>query len=231
MAENDFIKNKLSLMTKDKQTVFDKLVDPLQEMALQGERSKKIRVPADGNWFSVSFDAVEVKKDRLVISAKRIIDGLTTASYNPSEKRYIVEFEGTRAAYLRGFYEPRHPVGGWPYIAWDIRSYANHPTDSAKRVYVQDFRAHAELRKLILAMESMHGTSNIYNKYINDNLTRFKMGIQTGKTPQEIEKTWSKGLMEGLGYRYVEAEDTGHPKGKWNGVSVHWCKKKHDLRG
>lgn len=70
----------------------------------------------------------------------------------------------------------------------------------------------------------------VFNKYINDNLLRFQIGIKAGKTPQEIEKVWSIGLMEGLGYRYVKAEDTGHPIGRWKEVSVHWCKHERDLR-
>jgi hypothetical protein len=80
-------------------------------------------------------------------------------------------------------------------------------------------------------MERIYGTRNIVNSYINDNLMRFQMGINAGKTPQQIEKGWSKGMMESLGYKCVEAFDTGMPKGNWNGVSVHWCKHENDLRG
>lgn len=231
MALSDFIKSKLALISKDKQKVFEDLQDPISQMAEQGVTTKKVLVPADGNWFKISFDAVEVKNDRLVISAQRSINGITTAQYDPTEKQYVVEFKGTRAAYLRGYYKSRHPIGGWPFIWWDIRSYANHPNNSNTRIYVKDFYAHNEIRKLITAMERMYGTSNIVNSYINDNLMRFQMGVNTGKTPQQIEKDWSKGMMESLGYRYVEAFDTGMPKGKWRGVSVHWCKHDKDLRG
>ena len=98
-------------------------------------------------------------------------------------------------------------------------------------VYVKDFFAHNEIRKLITSMEKLYGTSNIVNSYINDNLTRFRAGINAGKTPEEIELAWSKGLMESLGYKHVEAFDTGMPKGSWNGVSVHWCKNPGDMRG
>ncbi|MBI3562621.1 MAG: hypothetical protein HY080_12990 [Gammaproteobacteria bacterium] len=87
-----------------------------------------------------------------------------------------------------------------------------------------------ELQKLILAMEGEYGTSNILNSYINDNLFRFQSGIRSKKTPRDIEKAWSHGLMEGLGYQHVEAFDTGHPKGDWKEVKVHWCKRKQDLR-
>ncbi len=79
-------------------------------------------------------------------------------------------------------------------------------------------------------MEGAYGTSNIFNSYINDNLLRFQMGIKAKKAPQQIEKEWSQGLMESLGYNYVEAFDTGYPKGHWKEVKVHWCKKKPDLR-
>lgn len=37
--------------------------------------------------------------------------------------------------------------------------------------------------------------------------------------------------MEGLGFRYVEAFDTGQPNGNWNEVYVHWAKMEQDLRG
>ncbi|MBI1422430.1 MAG: hypothetical protein GC149_03115 [Gammaproteobacteria bacterium] len=230
MSNKDFIMKKLNLMKKDKQPVFDRLVEPLSEMAEQGTQAQKIKIPSDGNWFKVSFDAVEVKTDRLVITAKRLVDGLVSASHDPSEKQYSVEFAGTRAAYLRGFYKSRHPKYSWPYIYWDIRAYANHPENPTMRVYVNGFYAHKELHKMILAMEKFYGTNNILNKYINDNLIRFKSNIKMGKSPQQIEQVWSRGLMEGLGYRYVEAFDTGFPKGNWSDVEVHWCKKSQDLR-
>ncbi len=172
-----------------------------------------------------------MKKDRLVISAKRLRSGLVTSPYDPTEMEYVVEFQGTRAAYLRGYYKARHPMGGWPYISWDIRSYVNSPSNSEVRVYLGDFRAHNELKKLIVAMEGFYGTKNILNTYINDNLSRFQIGVRSNKTPEEIEKAWSKGMMESLGYKYVEAFDVGHPKGSWKGASVHWCKLSVDLRG
>ncbi|MGD8939521.1 MAG: hypothetical protein PVJ72_09080 [Gammaproteobacteria bacterium] len=231
MNEKDFIKGKLSIMAKDKQKGFDELVEPLSDMAQEGEQAKKVQIPADGNWFTISFEAIEIANDRLVISANRIKNGLVVSPYDPSEMQYIVEFEGTRAAYLRGYYKSYHPIGGWPYISWDIRSYANHPSSPSTRVYVRDFRAHTEIKKLILAMESVYGTKNIVNSYINDNLLRFQNGIRAKNTPQEIEKAWSRGMMESLGYSYVEAFDTSHPTGNWNGVSVHWCKMEQDLRG
>lgn len=80
-------------------------------------------------------------------------------------------------------------------------------------------------------MEATFGVTNVLNSYINDNLLRFRMGVQTGKTPQTIEKAWSKGMMESLGYHHVEAFDMGKPQGSWKEVKVHWCKKKQDLRG
>jgi hypothetical protein len=230
MSEKDFIKNKLSLMQKDKQPVFDKLAEPLQKMAQEAETGKKIKIPVDGNWFTVSFDAVEVKQNRLVISARRMVDGLTPSNHNPAEKEYVVIFEGTRAAYLKGYYK-NHVVHGWPYIGWDIRSYADHPSIPKTRVYVNGFIAHDEIRKMVVAMERVYGVSNIYNNYINDNLNRVQNGIRAGRSIQEIEKIWSKGLMESLGYHFVEAFDTGHPKGNWKEIHVHWCKFEKDLRG
>jgi len=230
MSDKDFIIKKLNLIQKDRQPVFDKLVEPLTQMAEQGVQGKKIKITADGNWFNVSFDAVEAKKDRLVISAKRLQDGLMASRHDPAEKEYVVNFQGTRAAYLRGYYKPYHPVFRWPYIWWDIRSYANQPGNAQARVYVQGFYAHDEIRKLVIAMEGVYGTSNILNKYINDNLLRFQAGIKAGKAPVEIEKAWSRGLMESLGYQHVEAFDTGLVKSKWNEVHVHWCKNANDLR-
>jgi hypothetical protein len=231
MSNINFIKNKLTFIEKDKQKIFSEFIDPLNSMAERGEVNKKIQIQADGNWFNLSFQSVEIKKDRLVISAERVVNGITPASYDPSEKQYVVEFQGTRAAYLRGYYKSRHPKGGWPFIWWDVRSYANHPNNSNVRVYVKDFYAHEEIRKLIVSMERIYGTKNIVNAYINDNLMRFQMGINTGKSPQQIEVNWSKGMMEHLGYKHVEAFDTGLPVGKWRGVSVHWCKNAIDLRG
>lgn len=229
MSVEKFIKNKLSILEKDNKKGFTELRSSFEEMADSGVGKKVVQVPADGNWFKLSFEAVEIKQDHLIISAQRIKSGVFPSTYDPSEKQYFVEFNGTRAAYLRGFYKARHSVGGWPYVSWDIRAYANHPVDQEKRVYVHDFRAHDEIRKMIVAMERAHGTSNIVNVYINDNLQRFQAGIRSRKTPQEIEKSWSKGMMESLGYSYVEANDTGLPKGKWGGVTVHWCKHQADL--
>lgn len=231
MSKSDFIKEKLSLMKKDAQDSFKDFVEPLEEMVEKKEFTKTVQIPADGNWFTLDFKAVQIKENRLVITAKRKQDGLKPSKIDPSIMEYIVEFNGTRAAYLYGYFKPNHPVGGWPYIWWDIRSYANHPNNSNIRIYVNDFRARDEIRKLIIAMEGVNGTANIVNKYINDNLLRFQMGIKSKKTPQKIEKEWSQGLMESLGYNHVEAFDIGYPKGTWKQVEVHWCKKKQDLRG
>lgn len=52
------------------------------------------------------------------------------------------------------------------------------------------------------------------------------MGIRTGKTVDEIEKSWSRGLMESLSYNFVEAE--GRPNKTWQNVYVHWHKMKKD---
>ncbi len=134
----------------------------------------------------------------------------------------------TRAAYLYGFYKQNHRVFGKPFITWDIRSYTNHPKESDTRVYMHGFRARNELSRLIKVMERKYNTSNISNKYINDNLTRFRSGIKLGKSPEDIEKAWSQGFMESLGYNYVEAFDNGAPKGAWHDVEVHWCKNESD---
>jgi len=230
MSNKDFILKKIGLIKKDGQEGFKDFVDPLQQMVDDNDFSKTVEIEADNNWFTLNFKAVQVKEDRLVITAKRKRDGLTPCRYDSSILEYAVEFHGTRAAYLYGYYKPRHPVGGWPYIYWDIRSYANHPKNETLRTYVNCFRANDELRKLITAMENAHGTSNIVNKYINDNKARFIQGINAKMTPQEIEKKWSQGLMESLGYQHVEAFDVGYPKGSWKEIEVHWCKKKEDLR-
>ena len=231
MADKDFIIKKLELMQKDKQKGFKELVEPLQDVAENNALHKTVDIPVDGNWFTVSFKAVEVNKNRLVIEAKRKKDGLIASSGDPSLKEYVVEFSGTRAAYLYGFYKPHHPIARWPYIYWDIRAYTNHPADSSMRIYVNGFRARDELRRLIVSMESIYGTSNIVNKYIKDNLFRVQSGIKAGKSIQDIEKTWSQGLMESLGYNYVEGFDIGFPKGTWEEVEVHWCKNRRDIRG
>jgi len=231
MSVKDFIKRKLELIEKDDSQEFKNLLDPLDKMADENESSKLIQIPDGNTWFKLKFNAVEIKQNRLVITAQRIENGLRSLSFDPSLKEYVVEFNGTRAAYLRGFYEARHRLHGWPYIYWDIRSYANHPTNPNIRVYVRDFRASDEIRKMIKAMESFYGTSNIFNSYINDNALRFKMGIKTKKSPQQIEKQWSKGLMESLGYHHIEAFDESTLKGSWEKIKVHWCKKETDLRG
>ncbi len=230
MSNKDFIKKKLELLEKDNQNGFKDFVEPLNEMAESQSNSKTVEVKADGNKFKLNFQAVQIKENRLVISATRTQDGLIVCPHDPTVMEYVVAFNGTNAAYLKGYYKQRHPYFQKPYIYWDIRSYANSPNNSTVRVYVNGFRAHNEIRRLILAMESANGTNNIINKYINDNLLRFQMGIKTNKTPQQIEKEWSKGLMESLGYRHVEAKDIGYPKGHWKEVEVHWCKNKQDLR-
>lgn len=226
MSDKDFIIKKLNLMKKDNQPVFDELVEPLAALAEQGTSSKKIKIPADGNWFKVSFDAIQVKEDRAVITAQRIYDGMVAGRYDPSLREFRVEFQGTRAAYLFGEYHAHHSVGRWPYISWDVRSYANHPQNRNMRIYVSSFRAHNEIRRLITAMQAYYGTQNIINGYIKDNLERFKMGIMARKTPDQIEKDWSQGMMESLGYKYVEA--MGSPKGTWKTVKIHWYKEQKD---
>ena len=230
MSIKDFLNKRIKLIEKDGQKGFKNFVEPLHEMADSQNTSKPVEIEADGNWFTLNFKAIQVKENRLVISATRKLDGLIACSHDPSAMEYMVAFNGTRAAYLRGFYEPRHPFYGKPHIHWDIRSYTNSSVNPTVRIYVNGFRANDEIRKLILAMEGVHGTSNIINKYINDNLLRFQLGIKSKKTPQQIEKEWSKGLMESLGYHHVEATDIGYPKGHWKEVEVHWCKKKQDLK-
>jgi hypothetical protein len=231
MTENIFVKNKLELMAQDKQSGFDQFAPALADMASVGVQSRTIQIPADGNWFVVSFDAVEAKADRLLISAKRKMDGMSGVSHNPTEKQYIVEFQGTRAAYLRGFYEPQHRRFGWPYLYFDVRSYITHPQFPGARIYVKDFYAHNEIKKMILAMEGHYGTSNIYNSYINDNLARIRSGIKAGRSIEAIEKEWSKGMMECMGYRHVEALQMDGTPDTWSKVMVHWCKNEQDLRG
>ncbi len=228
MNKKDFINKKLDNLSKDGQPIFQDLGESFREMADTNHRQKVVKIPTDGNWFTLSYDAVELKSDRLVISAKRKLDGMAGSPYDPDGRYYAVEFEGTRAAYLRGMYKQRHRLGGWPYIYWDIRSYTNHPTNNDTRVYVAGFRAHEELRKMIKAMEGIYGTKNVVNTYINDNLMRFQTGIMQNKTPDQIEKQWSKGLMESMGYHYVEASDIGYPKGTWKGVASHWYKNQED---
>jgi len=78
-------------------------------------------------------------------------------------------------------------------------------------------------------MEGVHGTGNINNKYTNDNLLHFQLGIKSKKL-QQIDKEWSNGLMEGLSCQHVEAFDIDYPKRKWKEIEIHLCKKKQDLR-
>lgn len=221
MPISNFIKSKLPLISKDKQEVFKDLVEPLSKMADDRVLSKTIHIPADGNWFKITFSGALIKENRLVIKAERIKEGIFG-------DHYIVEFDGTRAAYLRGYYESSHRVGKWPYISWDVRSYVNNPYDPSKRIYVEGFYAHNELKKMINRMEANFGTRNILNTYINDNLLRLQVGVRSGKTAEEVEKEWSRGMMESLGYQHVEALDTGVKKGCWHGAKVHWFKVKGD---
>ncbi len=231
MSDNNFIKDKLNILHQDKQPGFAPLHEALSEMAKSGEQARKIQIPADGNWFSLSFDAIEQKKDKLVISARRIKDGWKPNKFDPSGKVYTVEFEGTRAAYLVGYFNECHRQYGWPYIYWDIRSYITVPQFPGSRIYVENFFAHAEIKKLIQTLEDKYGTGNVFNSYINDNLKRFQQGIQSQKTPTQIETDWSRGMMESLGFRHVEAFDKGYPAGKWYEVAVHWTKLAQNLRG
>lgn len=231
MAEDNFIKDKMNLLRKDKQPEFDQFGEVLGQLAQAGESSRLVRIPADGNWFKVAFDAVEQKKDRLVVSARRVKDGLVGSKYDPSAKEYVVEFEGTRAAYLKGYHHDHHRRFGWPYISWDVRSYTTVPQFPDLRVYVESFRAHNEIKKLIQVMEAEFNTGNVYNSYINDNLKRFQSGIRGQKTVTQIESEWSRGMMEGLGFRHVEGFDSGYPQGNWAEVHVHWAKLEQDLKG
>jgi len=79
---------------------------------------------------------------------------------------------------------------------------------------------------MISAMEAYYGTCNIVNGYIEDNKKRFQTGIAARKTPEQIEREWSQGMMESLGYRYVEA--AGAPRGSWDNIKVHWFKVPKD---
>ncbi len=126
---------------------------------------------------------------------------------------------------------PRHRIGGWAHIEWDVRSYALNPLDKKTRIYVKDFRAHSEFKRLIMAMEGFHGTQNIVNSYINDNLARFQAGIRAGQSVTGIESAWSRGLMENLGYRHVEALGNGQHPADWHKTEIHWCKQERDLIG
>ncbi len=216
----DFILNKLALLKKDNQQTFSELAEPLVKMLENGEATKIVKVPNDNNWFKVSFDAVRVAEDRLVITAEREHSGVYDGAY-------VVDFKDTRAAYLQGYYEPRHRRYGFSYITWDVRAYANSLKDGS-RVYVHGFRAHKEIEQMIKKMEQLYSTSNIVNKYINDNLTRVKHGIKCGRKPEQIEKNWSRGMMERLGYRHVELIDTGRPQGEWNNATSHWFKHHFD---
>ncbi len=220
MDKKQFITKKLEFLKKDNQKTFSDLAEPLAKMLEKGEASKVVKVPS-GKYFDVSFDAVEVKENRLVISAARQSDGFVN-------DRYIVGFENTRAAYLYGMYNSHNPKYGWSYLSWDIRAYRNHPTISDARVYVHNFRAQKEISKMIQQMEIRFGTRNTLNQYINDNLTRFQSAIRAGKTPEQIEKAASMGTMESLGYKYVEAKDIGRRKGHWDKVAVHWFKDESD---
>jgi hypothetical protein len=88
-------------------------------------------------------------------------------------------------------------------------------------VYVHEFRLQNEVPKMLKKMEAHFQTTNTYCSYILDNLQRVKHGINQGKTPEEIERINSDGLMESLGYKYVDVLDRGNPKGQWREIDVH----------
>lgn len=82
---------------------------------------------------------------------------------------------------------------------------------------------------MIKAMEARFGTKNTYNKYINDNLLQFQVGVrQSKKTPDEVAYDMNKNLMVSLGYKHVEAIELGLPKGTWREAAVHWFKDPKD---
>lgn len=220
-----FITDKLATIQADKQTDFKDLLKPMADMAEKNERTRLVK--ADGNWFKVDFDVVDQIGNRLIIAAERINDGRMPSTHNPTAIEYRVEFKQTRAAYLYGYYSPVHRVGRWPYLSWNIRAYANAP-NTGQRVYISGFRAHDEIQKMLTIMNSHYAARHVVNEYILDNLSRFKAGLLTKKTPEEIEREWSHGMMESMGYPYVEAIDRGLPKGAWNGVEVHWYMNKHE---
>lgn len=215
MLKQEFILEKLSVIKKDKQSGFIDLADPLSKMIENAPEESFYKVRMKDSWFTVNFTAMEVGENRLIINAERIQDGF-------QGDRYVVQFDGTRAAYLVGYYGEGYRTHSCPHIHWDIRSYTDHPDDKDKRIYVNGFRADSELRKMIQKMEERRGTKNIINSYVNDNLIRVRLGLSMGKTLAEIEKEWSKGMMERLGYRHVEALELSHS------VVVHWYKTKGD---
>jgi hypothetical protein len=218
VSYKDFLNKKIKTIIKDGQ--MGDFVEPLQEMMEAGDEEKAIRITPDGNWFKVSFDAVQVKKDRLLISAKKV------TSHQFDQHTYSIGFEGTRAAYLWAkVSQPR--FHGWSYLHWDVRAYREF---QGHRVYVREFRAREELKTMIREMESMTGVRNIFNSYINDNFNRIKHGVEAGKNAVDLEKEWSKGLFEGLGYRHCEVDLVGDG-GQIMDVNSHWCKDEHDLKG
>ena len=226
--QSQFINAKLANINTDKQDDLKGLLKPMADMAEKNERTRIVKT--DGNWFKVDFDVVDQISDRLVIVAERVHDGPVIISTAQIPIEYKIEFKYTRAAYLYGYYNNAHRIGRWPYLSWDVRAYATSP-NSGQRVYVQGFHAHEEIRKMLVKMNTYYGVRHIVNKYINDNLARFKAGVLAGKSPEMIEREWSRGMMESLGYSCVEAIDTSQPKGKWNGVDVHWFKNKNETIG
>ena len=226
MDTKSFLLNKLKLLKKDQQLGFSDIAEPLAKSLEKNANANNIDIKADGNWFKVSLDAVQLDIDRAVISAQRIHDGMVPGRFNSSQREFRVEFQGTRAAYLFGEYHQSHRFGNWPYISWDIRSYANNPQSSNMRVYVSSFRAHNEIRRLVSSMQAYYGTRNVVNSYINDNLKRFKIGVASKKSYEQIEKEWSRGLMESMGYSNVEASvSLNHAN---DSVKVHWYKDLKD---
>jgi hypothetical protein len=220
MDRKDFILSKLKLAKQDKQKTFSNLSEPLAKMIEKDEASEIVKVPVDGNWFKIEFDAVKVKEDRLVISAKKMESPIQNDTY-------MINFEGTRAAYLAARYNHPSFRCPYPYIDWDIRSYAKHPHKTNMRVYVHEFRLQKEIPVMIKKMEERYNTSHCYNKYVNDNLQRLQTGIKQGKSPEQLELIKSNGMMESLGYTYVDVLDRGNPKGEWRDIYVHWCKSKN----
>lgn len=76
MSQEKFIDGKLGILKQDKQPVFSEIAAPLATMMDKGAVSEIVKIPSDNNWFKLSFDAVQVGEDRMIISAERLTDGL-----------------------------------------------------------------------------------------------------------------------------------------------------------
>ncbi|MBX2808139.1 MAG: hypothetical protein KTR20_05850 [Cellvibrionaceae bacterium] len=146
-----------------------------------------ITIPADGNWFEVPFQAEKNAKGQCVIKANKRSRGL----YND---QYRVDFQHTRAVYLRAYYEHRHPKYGWPFIHWQMRSstYGSDAQQTLQPISVQDFNPRAEIRRMLETMTRVYPVKHLL------------YSCSSAQQRQIALCLWAPGIMDALGYTQVE---------------------------